>query len=85
MIGLNIAGIMPASRMIKAWRPAVMIIFVFAAIMTPTPDPWSMLAVASPMVILYFAAVGVAKILDRIRKRQEPAWMATPDDQASAI
>ena len=42
-------------------------------------------AIASPMVILYFAAVGVAKILDRIRKRQEPAWMATPDDQASAI
>jgi sec-independent protein translocase protein TatC len=71
--------------MVRAWRPAVMMIFVFAAVMTPTPDPWSMFFLAGPMVVLYFAAVGVALLLDRRRAKDEPDWLAVPDAQASAL
>jgi sec-independent protein translocase protein TatC len=85
MVALNLAHMLPARAMVRAWRPAVMMIFVFAAVMTPTPDPWSMFFLAGPMVVLYFAAVGVALLLDRRRAKDEPDWLAVPDDQASAL
>jgi sec-independent protein translocase protein TatC len=53
--------------------------------MTPTPDAWTMLALAFPMVGLFYAAVGVATLLDRQRLRREPEWTKTPDDQASSL
>ena len=71
--------------MLKGWRPAVMIILVFAAIMTPTPDAYTMLFLATPMVLLYFASVGVAFLLDRRKEEHKPDWLDVPDDQASAL
>ncbi len=85
MVALNLVHVLSARAMLKAWRPAVMIIFVFAAVMTPTPDPWSMFFLAGPMIILYFAAVGVAMLLDRRREQDKPDWLEVADDQASAL
>jgi sec-independent protein translocase protein TatC len=85
MVGLNIAHILPARIMLKGWRIAVLLIFVFAAMMTPTPDAWTMLALAFPMTALFFGAVGVATLLDRRRARREPEWAKVPDDQASPL
>ena len=55
LVGLNAAGVLPARVMLRGWRPAVFLIFLFAAIMTPSPDPWSMLFLAFPMVGLFFS------------------------------
>jgi sec-independent protein translocase protein TatC len=85
MVGLNVAHVLPSRIMIKGWRVAVLLIFVFSAMMTPTPDAWTMLALAFPMVLLFFAAVGVAALLDRRRARREPDWLNLPDDQASSM
>lgn len=85
LVALNVAHVLPARVMLAGWRVAVMLIFVFAAMMTPTPDAWTMLALAAPMVGLYFAAVGIAMLLDRRRRRLQPDWVSTPDDQASAL
>jgi sec-independent protein translocase protein TatC len=85
LVGLNVAHIMPARIMLKGWRIAIILIFVFAAVMTPTPDAWTMLVLAAPMVGLYYAAVGVATLLDRRRKRSEPDWLSIPDDKASPL
>ena len=85
LVALNLVGILPAQAMLKGWRPAVMIILVFAAIMTPTPDAYTMLFLASPMVLLYFASVGVASLLDRRKEEHKPDWLEVPDDQASAL
>jgi sec-independent protein translocase protein TatC len=85
LVGLNVAHVLPARIMLKGWRIAVILIFVFAAMMTPTPDAWTMLALAFPMVGLFYAAVGVATLLDRQRLRREPEWTKTPDDQASSL
>src|SRR6478736_1034847 len=82
---LNVVGVLPAQAMLKGWRPAVMIILVFAAIMTPTPDAYTMLFLASPMVLLYFASVGIAFLLDRRKQEHKPDWLDVPDDQASAL
>ena len=75
----------PARVMLKGWRVAVMLIFVFAAMMTPTPDAWTMLALAFPMIALYFGAVGVAALVDRRRHRDEPDWSGLSDDEASTL
>ncbi len=87
LVGLNAAGILPARVMVKSWRPAVFLIFLFAAMMTPSPDPWSMVALAVPMIGLYFLAVGLSFILDRRKAKRSPAaeWQNIPDDQASAL
>ena len=85
LVALNLVGILPGSTMLKGWRPAVMLIFIFAAVMTPTPDPWTMLILASPMVALYFGAVGVSLLFDRRRESENPEWLNVPDDQASAL
>lgn len=85
LIAFNIIGLLPAKVMLKAWRPAIMVIFLFAAIMTPTPDAYTMLFMASPMILLYFASVGVAFLFDRRKKDSLPDWLDVADDQASTL
>ena len=85
LVGLNVAHLLPAHVMLKGWRIAVMLIFIFSAMMTPTPDAWTMLALAMPMVGLFYAAVGVATLLDRQRKRREPGWAKVADDEVSPL
>ena len=85
LVGLNVAHILPARIMLKGWRIAVMLIFVFAAMMTPTPDAWTMLVLALPMVGFFYAAVGISTLLDRRRARREPDWANIADDEASPL
>lgn len=88
LVALNAARILPARVMFKAWRMAVFLIFVFAAMMTPTPDAYTMILMALPLVALYFAAVGISWLLDRRRAKQaaaKPGWGALPDDQPSPL
>ncbi|MDQ3358448.1 MAG: twin-arginine translocase subunit TatC, partial [Actinomycetota bacterium] len=72
MVGLNTLHILPVRLMLSGWRVAVMLILVFSAFVTPDPSAWTMLALATPMVILYFAAVGVSAILERRRRKADP-------------
>jgi sec-independent protein translocase protein TatC len=85
LVGLNVAHILPARVLLKGWRIAVILIFVFSAMMTPTPDAWTMLALALPMIALFYGAVGVSALLDRRRSRHEPEWLKVPDDEASPL
>jgi sec-independent protein translocase protein TatC len=85
LVGLNVAHVLPARIMLKGWRIAVLLIFVFSAMMTPTPDAWTMLVLAMPMVGFFYAAVGVATILDKRRARREPEWAKVADDEASPL
>lgn len=87
LVGFNAVGVLPARVMIKGWRVAVFLCFLFTAIMTPTPDPWMMILMALPMVALYFLAVGIAWLIDRRRARRDArvGWLNVPDDQASAL
>lgn len=86
LVGLNVAHVLSAKAMFAGWRVAVIGLFVFAAVMTPTPDPWTMLALALPMCALFFAACGVAWLIDRRRARNRPDWADDlADDEASAL
>ncbi|WP_245642952.1 twin-arginine translocase subunit TatC [Piscicoccus intestinalis] len=85
LVGLNYAHVLPAHIMIKGWRIAIILNFVFAAMMTPTPDAWTMIALAMPMCGLYFAACGIAYLIDRRRAKNRPEWADLPDERASEL
>ena len=87
LVALNLIGILPARALAKAWRVAVFLCFLFAAIASPTPDAGSMLALAFPMVALYMIAVGVAFLNDRRKARRAAAegWGDLADDEASPL
>lgn len=85
LVALNLVGVLPARIMLRGWRPAVMLIFVFAAVMTPTPDAYTMCILALPMVAFFFAAVGIAFIFDKRKAKDEPGWLDVPDDEASSL
>jgi sec-independent protein translocase protein TatC len=84
VIMLNFAGVVTAKRLLGWWRIAVFLMFVFAAIVTPTPDPFNMTILALSMALLYFGAVGVAFINDRRRGRRDP-YANLADDEVSPI
>lgn len=57
---LALMGIVSAGFMWKNFRYAILLIFIVAAIVTPTPDILSMCIFAAPMVGLYIASIGIA-------------------------
>jgi sec-independent protein translocase protein TatC len=57
---LAFLGILSPSFMLRQFRYAVLIIFVIAGIVTPTPDIVNMCIFAAPMLLLYGISVGVA-------------------------
>lgn len=65
MVLLNFAGVISAQSIIKSWRIAILVIVLFTAIATPAADVVSMFLLAIPMVMLYFAAYGIAWLHDR--------------------
>jgi sec-independent protein translocase protein TatC len=54
-------GLMSASKYLSYWRHAVVLIFVVAAVVTPTPDPFNLALVATPLLLLY----GLGIVLSR--------------------
>jgi sec-independent protein translocase protein TatC len=67
---LNIVGVIKAKQMAKYRSLVIFGTFVFGAVATPSTDPFSMLAVAAPMALLFLAAEVIAHILDRRKERQ---------------
>lgn len=87
MVGLNALRVLPVRAMVSGWRVALMLILVFAAFVTPDPSAWTMLALATPMFLLYWCAVGVAALLERRRRRRDPArrWEGLSPDEAAPL
>ncbi len=57
---LSLMGIVSPAFMWKHFRYAILIIFVIAAIVTPTPDIVNMCIFAAPMLALYVFSIGVS-------------------------
>ena len=58
-------GICDYRFMLRSFRYAIVVIFVFAAMLTPTPDVINQSLLALPMLLLYVASIGVAYIWRR--------------------
>lgn len=81
---LNFAGILSHERL-KAWRRWIVFgVCVFAAVATPSQDPFTMLALAIPMALLMELATLIAKFNDRRRERNAP-YGELGDDETSSL
>lgn len=77
---LNLAGILSHAR-IRSWRRGVIFaIFVFTAVAVPSPDPFTMLALAMPTIVLFEVAELLAFLHDRRRARRADV-LDLPDDR----
>src|ERR1700689_2557915 len=74
---LALMGIVSAGFMWKNFRYAILLIFIVAAIVTPTPDIMSMCIFAAPMLALYAFSIGIAWLVHpkqrRARKEKQAA------------
>jgi sec-independent protein translocase protein TatC len=62
MLALNRIGMFSPDDYISKWRYAVMILLVFSAVITPTPDAVTMMYLFIPMIALYILGVYVCKL-----------------------
>src|SRR5215813_243382 len=76
LVVLNMAGAV-SHAFIRKWRRVmIFLVFVFAGAATPSPDPFSMLLLAIPCVILVELAELFVWLNDRRRSRREAALLA---------
>jgi sec-independent protein translocase protein TatC len=68
---LAVAGIVDAPTLFRGTRYAVLVIFIAAAIITPSPDWVSQCLLGVPMVALYLIGVGVAYMFGPRRQSAE--------------
>jgi sec-independent protein translocase protein TatC len=76
LVLLNFIGVISGKSIIKSWRWAILIIFIFCAIATPSADVGSMFLLAVPMILLYLIAAVVTLWHDRGAAKRAEALSA---------
>ncbi|WP_156232681.1 twin-arginine translocase subunit TatC [Corynebacterium occultum] len=82
---LNVVGILTYESIKDKRRVIVIALFVFAALMTPGQDPFSMLILAFALNVLVELSLQFCRWNDKRRNRQRPDWLDQDDDSASAL
>jgi sec-independent protein translocase protein TatC len=80
VVALNLTGVLSADRLKKSWRYVTFGIFVFAAAAVPTGEPLGMTALAAPMCLLYYSAIGIAVVNDKRRAARDINARLSPDE-----
>jgi sec-independent protein translocase protein TatC len=70
---LAMFGIVSPKFLWKNIRYAILAVFIIAAIICPSPDPWTMCIYAVPMLALYLIGIGVAWWVHPSRKKAKEA------------
>jgi sec-independent protein translocase protein TatC len=83
LVFLQMVGVITPKQLRKNWRYAILVIFFIAAVITPSGDPISMMALAAPMTLFYFASILIGMVLVR-RKRNRNDDGDDSDDDALA-
>jgi sec-independent protein translocase protein TatC len=65
LLALELVNIVTPAQLLRSWRYTVIAITVASAVFTPSGDPLSMLALGVPLVVFYFLAIGVGKLLGK--------------------
>jgi sec-independent protein translocase protein TatC len=64
-------GIVTWKFMAKQFKYAVLIIFIIAAVVTPSGDPVNQTIFAAPMIVLYIVSIGVAWMFGKKKPKTE--------------
>lgn len=73
---LALFGIVDARFLVRHARYAILIIFIVAAIICPSPDPIAMCLFAVPMLVLYAISIFVAYLVHPARRKAKQASAA---------
>lgn len=65
LVFLLLARVLTTQQLRRWRRPAILVIVIFAAVITPSQDPYSLFAMAVPMYIFYEASIIIGRILKR--------------------
>jgi sec-independent protein translocase protein TatC len=65
LLGLVRQGVVRAESLARARKIALVLLLILAAVLTPSPDPVGMLALAFPLVFLYEGCVWAAKWVEK--------------------
>jgi sec-independent protein translocase protein TatC len=64
-------GVVTAGFLWRNVKYAILVIFIFAAVITPTGDPMTQTLMAAPMVALYVLSIGLAWLFGKRRRASE--------------
>jgi sec-independent protein translocase protein TatC len=67
LVSLQLAGVLKPAKLASWRRWAIVGLTAFAAVITPSGDPFSMLALAIPLYVFYEASILIGKLLLRRR------------------
>jgi sec-independent protein translocase protein TatC len=86
-VALNLVGILSYDVLRRGRRWIYFLTIVFAAFITPTQDPFTMLLMAVPMCVLFEVAIQIARVVDKRRARRAAAenFHDVADDEASPL
>jgi sec-independent protein translocase protein TatC len=65
VMGLAKLRVVTSRKLLGWWRYAIVLAFVVSAIVTPSIDPITQSLVAGPMIVLYFAGIALAKLVEK--------------------
>jgi sec-independent protein translocase protein TatC len=86
LVMLNFAGILTHERIRKWRRMMIFLVFVFAGIASPSPDPVTMMLLAVPCIVLVEVAELIIWANERRRARTNPSpYAGLSDDEVSPL
>jgi sec-independent protein translocase protein TatC len=65
LVFLLLARVLTTSQLRRWRRPAIVVIVIFAAVITPSQDPYSLFFMAVPMYIFYETSIIIGRVLKR--------------------
>lgn len=65
LVALQLANLVTPRTLLHQWRYAIILITIASAFITPSGDPLSMLALGVPLIVFYFIAIAVGRLLGR--------------------
>ena len=71
----------PPAKLLKSLRYVVLLSFIIAAVITPTPDPVNQALMAGPIILLYLLSVGLVALRALARRRKVAKPIPIPAEQ----
>ena len=65
LVSLELAGVLSPEQLSSWRRWAIVLIVVVAGVITPSSDPFSMMALAIPLYVFYELSIVIGKIINR--------------------
>ena len=82
LVGINMLGLIRGKTILKSWRWVVVLVAVIAALTAPGSDIMMMFVLMAPLLIFFFAAIGICMFNDKRRDRKL-AKLAEGADEAT--